>query len=107
MPSIVFVFPDGRERRIDVAAGTSVMVAAVDHDLPGIVGECGGCASCATCHVYVDPAWIDRLAPPDDVELDLLGFAEAERRPTSRLGCQIAVDASLDGLRVAIPAAVR
>lgn len=103
MPSIVFVLPGGVERRVTVAAGTNVMHAAVDHDVPGIVGECGGCASCATCHVWVDPAWIDRLPPPDEVERDLLGFAEAERRPTSRLGCQVAVDDALDGLRVEVP----
>lgn len=103
MPSIVFVLPGGAERRVTVATGTNVMHAAVDHDVPGIVGECGGCTSCATCHVWVDPAWIDRLPPADEVEDDLLGFAEAERRPTSRLGCQIAVDDALDGLRVEVP----
>ncbi len=103
MPSIVFLLPGGEERRVAVAPGTNVMHAAVDHDVPGIVGECGGCASCATCHVWVDPAWIDRLPPADAVEEDLLGFAEAERRPTSRLGCQIAVDEALDGLRVEVP----
>jgi 2Fe-2S ferredoxin len=103
MPSIVFVLPDGSERTVTVAAGTSVMHAAVDHGLPGVIGECGGCASCATCHVWVDAGWIGALAPADDVERDLLGFTEAERRPTSRLGCQIAVAASLDGLRVEIP----
>jgi 2Fe-2S ferredoxin len=103
MPTVTFVLPDGSERRIDVVAGTSVMLAAVEHDLPGIVGECGGCASCATCHVYVDPAWAARLEPADEVEDDLLGFAAAPRRAGSRLACQIEMDASLDGLRVEIP----
>jgi 2Fe-2S ferredoxin len=103
MPSVTFVLPDGSERRVVADAGTSVMLAAVGNDVPGIVGECGGCASCATCHVWVDPAWIGRLPPADPVEDDLLGFAEAERRPTSRLGCQIALDAALDGLRVEVP----
>ena len=27
----------------------------------GVAASCGGFCSCATCHVYVDPAWIDRL----------------------------------------------
>jgi 2Fe-2S ferredoxin len=103
MPRVHFVLPDGSERTVEVAAGTSVMLAAVERGLPGIVGECGGCASCATCHVWVDPDWIGRLPPPDAVEDDLLGFAQPERRPTSRLGCRIAIDATLDGLRVAIP----
>ena len=103
MPSIVFVLPDGSERRVAVDAGTSVMHAAVDHGVPGLLGDCGGCLSCATCHVWVDPAWLDRLPPADPAEDDLLGFTEAERRPNSRLGCQIAVDDALDGLRVAVP----
>ena len=103
MPRVTFVLPDGSERAVDAAAGTSLMRAAIDHDVPGIVGECGGCASCATCHVYVDAAWLARLTPADAAEDDLLGFAEAERRPGSRLGCQIALDAALDGLRVGIP----
>lgn len=103
MPAVIFVLPDGSERRVDVAAGTSVMLAAVDHAVPGILGDCGGGASCATCHVWVDAAWAARLPAPEAVEDDLLGFTEAERRSTSRLGCQIALDASLDGLRVEIP----
>lgn len=103
MPCVTFVLPDGSERPIDVSPGTSVMRAAVGHDLPGIVGACGGCASCATCHVYVDAAWAARLSPADEVEDDLLDFATAPRRATSRLACQIALDASLDGLRVEIP----
>jgi len=103
MPRVIFVLPDGSERAVDAADGTSVMRAAVDHDVYGVVGECGGCASCATCHVYVDAAWLDRLAPVGLAEDDLLGFADAERRPGSRLGCQIALDAALDGLRVEVP----
>lgn len=103
MPSVIFVLPDGSERRIEVRAGTSVMRAALDHDLPGVIGECGGVATCATCHVYVDPAWSGRLAPPDANEADMLDFTASPRRPTSRLGCQIAVDASLDGIRVELP----
>jgi len=103
MPRVTYVLPDGGERTLDLPAGTSVMRAAVDHDLPGIVGECGGCASCATCHVWVDDAWIARLAPADAVEDDLLGFSEVPRRAGSRLGCQIELTEALDGLRVTIP----
>jgi 2Fe-2S ferredoxin len=105
MPSIVFVLPDRSERTVTVDAGTSVMLAAVGQDLPGVVGECGGCASCATCHVWIDPRWAAVLSPPDALEDDLLGFTGDARRPTSRLGCQIAIDPSLDGLRVEIPPA--
>jgi 2Fe-2S ferredoxin len=104
MPRVIFVLPDGSEHIVEAAAGTSLMRAAVDHGLPGIVGECGGCASCATCHVVVAPEWLVRLAPPGPAEGDLLDFADAERRPGSRLGCQIALEPALDGLRVEVPA---
>jgi 2Fe-2S ferredoxin len=55
--------------------------------------------------VWVDPRWAAVLSPPDALEDDLLGFTGDARRPTSRLGCQIAIDPSLDGLRVEIPPA--
>lgn len=103
MPSITFILPDGSQRTVSGRSGSSVMRAAVDHDLPGIAGECGGSASCATCHVWVAPEWADRLPVPEIDELDMLQFTEAELRPGSRLGCQLALDDSLDGLLVQIP----
>jgi ferredoxin len=33
----------------------------------------------------------------------MLGFVAAERMPTSRLSCQVVLDASLDGIVVHIP----
>ena len=53
MPKIIYRFADGKERVIDVESGTSVMRAALENDVPGLIGECGGQAMCATCHVYV------------------------------------------------------
>ena len=58
MPKVTYVQPDGKQRVIDVAPGTTLMEAAIDNDVAGIVAECGGACSCATCHVYVDPAWL-------------------------------------------------
>jgi ferredoxin, 2Fe-2S len=103
MPAIVYVLKDGTERRIDVPEGTSVMMGAIQNNVPGIEAECGGCCSCATCHVYVDTAHAARLAPPDEGESAMLEGVAAERRPTSRLGCQITLSAELDGLVVRIP----
>jgi 2Fe-2S ferredoxin len=79
------------------------MENAIRHNVRGIDAECGGCCSCATCHVYVDEAFFDRLPPPDDLESGLLEVVAAERRPTSRLSCQIAMSAALDGLTVRLP----
>ncbi len=103
MPEVIYVQPDGTERRVDVAEGASVMFGAVQNGVPGILAECGGVLSCATCHVYVDPAWIDRLPPPGEDEEDMLANTAAERRLSSRLSCQITMEPELDGLRVQVP----
>ena len=103
MPTIIYIQPDGVERRVDVAKGLSVMLGAIQNNVRGIDAECGGCLSCATCHVYVDPADWDRLPPMAADEDELLAGVAAERRPTSRLSCQIAMTAALDGLVVQVP----
>jgi 2Fe-2S ferredoxin len=103
MPTIHYILDDGSTRSIDAKAGRSVMEAAVHGNIRGIAAECGGCCSCATCHVYVADAFIDRLPPPDDMESELLDGVAAQRRPSSRLSCQIIVSAELDGLTVQVP----
>lgn len=104
MPVIVYVQPNGTQRRVEVQAGQSVMMGAIQNNVAGIDGECGGCLSCATCHVYVDPADIDRVPERHAVEDDLLNGVVAERRPTSRLACQMIVGPDIDGLTVHVPA---
>lgn len=103
MPTVTFVDPLGRATTIDAAPGASLMAAAVRHGVPGIVGECGGNASCATCHVYLDPGGFRRVGPPNDLEDDLLDLGVADRRPASRLACQITLTDELDGLLVHTP----
>jgi 2Fe-2S ferredoxin len=103
MTTITFINPDGSERRIAVATGESAMQAATRHDIGGILAECGGNAMCATCHVYVDDAWSSRLPAMADDEDALLDGTTAERRPNSRLSCQIKPSADLDGLILRLP----
>ncbi|MBT2325383.1 2Fe-2S iron-sulfur cluster binding domain-containing protein [Variovorax paradoxus] len=103
MPTIHYILQDGSTRDVEAKAGTSVMENAIRHNVRGIDAECGGCCSCATCHVYVDEAFFERLPPPDDLESELLEGVAAERRPTSRLSCQIAMSAEFDGLTVRMP----
>ena len=83
MPKVTYIQPDGTPKTVDAATGTTLMEAAVDNDVRGIVAECGGACSCATCHVYVDPQWADKLPPPDAQEDGMLGCV-LDRRPTSR-----------------------
>jgi 2Fe-2S ferredoxin len=96
---------DGREMTLDVAEGLSLMEAATQRGVPGIIGECGGSMSCATCHVVVDLAWADRAGEPGPFEEDMLDITEADRQPTSRLSCQIKMTAVLDGIVVSVPQA--
>lgn len=103
MPLIAYLAPDGGERTVHVPAGTTVRDAALDNDIPGILGECGGNGECATCHVYVDEAQFAALPPMRDDEDEMLGFAASPRKDNSRLGCQITVDGTLDPLRVRVP----
>lgn len=102
MPTLRFILPDGSEQLVEAEPGQTVMEAAIGAMVPGIVGECGGCCSCATCHVQVDASWFEKLAPPDEMELDMLEFAVAPC-PTSRLSCQIPVSEDLDDFTATIP----
>ncbi len=103
MPKVTYVHPDGTQDVLDVAVGTSVMLGAITRGIDGIVAECGGSAMCATCHVYVDPAHLEKLPPPDANEDAMLDSTAAERRPNSRLSCQIDMTTALDGLVVHLP----
>jgi len=103
MPRVRYIEPDGREVTLEVAVGESVMRAAVDAQLAGIEAQCGGNLSCATCHCYVQGDWLDKLPPPSDDERLMLQNVAAERRPNSRLSCQIRIEPALDGLTVRFP----
>lgn len=101
MPKLTVVNRAGEETTIEVASGVSVMEAIRDNGFDELLALCGGCCSCATCHVYVDPAFADKLAPMSEDENDLLDSSE-HRNATSRLSCQCALNDAVDGLKVTI-----
>jgi len=101
MTKLVVVDRSGSEREIDVANGVSVMEAIRDSGFDELLALCGGCCSCATCHVYVDPAFADKLPAMSEDENDLLDSSD-HRNETSRLSCQVHVSDATDGLRVTI-----
>lgn len=103
MPKVNYVEPSGDAVTVELPEGWSLMQGAVVNGIDGIVGECGGSCVCATCHCYVDPERVGELPAPSDDESELLGCVMAERKPNSRLACQIKVTAALDGMAVAIP----
>lgn len=93
---------DNRQFAVDSPSGMTLMEAALDNNVPGIVAECGGACSCATCHVYIDEKWQSAVGEPNPMEDDMLDFAY-DRRENSRLSCQIVLVESLNGLVVHIP----
>jgi 2Fe-2S ferredoxin len=102
MPKIVFIEPDGRRREITAPVGITLMEAARQHGIRGVVAQCGGACACATCHLYIDPAWVAKLEPREDMEEGMLETAW-EPRENSRLSCQVHVTAELDGMQVTVP----
>ncbi|MEQ1608224.1 MAG: 2Fe-2S iron-sulfur cluster-binding protein [Hyphomonadaceae bacterium] len=102
MPKITYIDASGKERVVEAKNGMTVMETAIKHNVPGIDADCGGACACATCHVYVDPAFMDKVGKPSAMEQSMLDFAENVKE-TSRLSCQIKVRDDLDGLRVTTP----
>jgi 2Fe-2S ferredoxin len=102
MPKITFIEPGGGRREINAPLGLTLMEAARQHGVQGVVAQCGGACACATCHVYVDPTWLARLGPREEMEEGMLETAW-EPRENSRLSCQVHITADMDGLQVTVP----
>jgi 2Fe-2S ferredoxin len=104
MANITFIEASGQSTSVNLAEGWNLMQGAIANGVDGILGECGGSCACATCHCYVDESWLDKLPAASEGELDMLDNVAAERRPNSRLACQIKATAALEGLIVHLPA---
>ena len=105
MPKMTFIERDGNRREVDAPLGLSVLEIAHKHGVD-IEGACEGSLACSTCHVIVDPAWIGKLVAPTEDEEDMLDLAFG-LEATSRLGCQLVMTETLDGLVVRLPAGSR
>ncbi len=101
MPTMTFIERDGTRREVDAPLGLSVLEIAHKHGID-IEGACEGSLACSTCHVIVDPAWVRRLEDPTEDEEDMLDLAFGLTE-TSRLGCQIVMTDTLNGLVVKLP----
>jgi 2Fe-2S ferredoxin len=102
MTTVIFVNADGTRHEIDATDGTSLMQVAIDNGVDSILGECGGACSCATCHGFIDDAWLEKVGPATDIELDMLEGA-IDPKPSSRLCCQVEVTPELDGVVIHLP----
>jgi 2Fe-2S ferredoxin len=87
----------GKSHSIEGAYGLKLMEILREYEF-GIAASCGGFCSCATCHVYVDPAWVDRLPDRQSDESDLLSMLTTYNDGTSRLSCQLEFTPALDGI---------
>lgn len=76
-------------KTIEVPAGTTILDAALDHDIP-LEHACGGFCACTTCHVKVRQG-LEHLSPADDVEVERVVSADGYDAAVSRLGCQTQV----------------
>ncbi|MDX3899714.1 MAG: 2Fe-2S iron-sulfur cluster-binding protein [Sphingobium sp.] len=101
MQRVLVTTREGEKIEARAEPGLSVMEVIRGAGIDELLAVCGGQCSCATCHVYVDPAFADRLEPGSEDESDLLDFS-AYRTAASRLSSQIRFSSELDGLPVTI-----
>lgn len=102
MIKVTFIDHQNQASEVETDTGISLMQAAVENGISGIVAECGGACACATCVCYVDDTWASKIGPASDMEQDMIESALQERS-TSRLSCQITLTADMDGLVVHVP----
>ena len=101
MIALSFIGRDGHALPAEASPGETLLRAGQRAGQP-MEGTCGGQMSCATCHVLIDPAYIDRLAPPSPEEEDMLDLVPDATR-FSRLACQIVVTEQLADMAVRLP----
>jgi nitroimidazol reductase NimA-like FMN-containing flavoprotein (pyridoxamine 5'-phosphate oxidase superfamily)/ferredoxin len=103
----VFQLADGGRQTANATVGDTLLVAAKNADIEGVVGECGGCGVCGTCHVVVSDDWAERFGTPNEWEAEVLEYVEGGRKAGSRLACQIVISEDMNGLVVTVPEAQR
>ncbi len=103
MAKVTFVCPAGHRREIAAPLGMNLMKIAITNGIDEILAECGGSAVCGTCHVYVETPMLALLPPMMQAEDDMLAATASERRPNSRLCCQLVITEELDGLVLHLP----
>jgi ferredoxin-2, mitochondrial len=101
MIRVRFVGTDGQTREVAAGEGDRLLEVAQNDGQP-LEGTCEGQMACSTCHVIVAAEDFPRLPRASEEEEDMLDLALGATR-TSRLACQIVLDASLDGLTVRMP----
>ena len=95
---ITVVDREGVDHELDAPTdmGMNLMELCKSYELP-VAGTCGGMAMCASCQVYV----LSDTALPEQSDDELAMLDQAFNvKSNSRLGCQIHLNDSIDGLKV-------
>jgi 2Fe-2S ferredoxin len=95
------VLRSGDSMSTHASPGITVMEAIRNAGIDELLALCGGCCSCATCHVMVESGPADLSKPQSENEDDVLD-SSGHRTSSSRLSCQIPVNAELQGARFVI-----
>lgn len=92
-------------RTVEASPGQSIMRAARDAGVDGIVAVCGGNMLCGTCRVAVAADWAERIGSPGEDEAAVLEILDgrAPFGPNARLACQIEMAPELDGVTIRLP----
>lgn len=98
---------NGKDEEVVVEGkeGDNLMSLAHENDIE-LEGACEGALACSTCHVILEDKVYSSLPYPTDEENDMLDLAFGLTE-TSRLGCQVKLTPSLNGIRVRVPSTTR
>ncbi|XP_069468627.1 adrenodoxin-like [Ambystoma mexicanum] len=104
--TVHFINRDGETLTATGKVGESFLdvVMKQNLDIDGF-GACEGTLACSTCHLIFEPNVYDKIDPVTDEEMDMLDLAYGLTN-TSRLGCQVCMKKSIDGLTVRVPTQV-
>ncbi len=94
----------GVTHEIEPVEGWRLMEILREYAL-GMENTCGGALACAECHVLIDSEWMSKIPPAREDELEKLDELPMIFE-NSRLSCQIIWSDELDGLTLALAAAV-
>ena len=93
---------DGVNHNLDARDGKTLMPQLRPLKV-GVIGLCNGNAACGTCHVFVEPARAAELPEIDEYEEEMLAELD-ERKPNSRLSCQLVYEPSMADLTLTVAA---
>uniref|UniRef100_A0A665TWR4 2Fe-2S ferredoxin-type domain-containing protein n=1 Tax=Echeneis naucrates TaxID=173247 RepID=A0A665TWR4_ECHNA len=104
--TVHFINRDGDKITAKGAPGDTLLDVVLNEDLDfDGFGACEGTLACSTCHLIFEDEVFKKLGPVTDEEMDMLDLAYG-LTDTSRLGCQICLSKSLDGMVARVPESV-